>query len=749
MQEHAGTINDIGLLKPAGNRNHYPLSEVPLPLHSSATLRNAGASAIGARLIFHAKHFTQADSRYETADTCNGRDLNPFGHKEIMPPVNGTATQKLKANIFTKNPFHFEFQDSLDYTNGMSIFSAFGIMFPLVTYLGVIFLRITAWCFIYRNPVYIFKGSGSTFLITTGLIAAVAFICYRIIRPFDSTIKRIKTEGYVPTDDEKRKCLSSYRKFIIAVIVGNIIGFIIGQSTSTIVEAVLGISSLNPFLFGMCLAQSIGVSGVCALITICAINELMGRYRVLLKIQNLEGFEENKNASIRTYLLMTVVVAIYISMVDMICVPAGRLFNGQETGFANLSGYIKDVLLAAFLSIAFSTPPFIIILTGLKGRINNTTRVIQDIASKGDLQQRINLSLLDDFGIMIGSINSLMDKLSAMLQSIQQGTDTVNSSAQELSSISSVAGQAIHKVNAAFDNISSEVCTQNNAIRNASQNANALVDGVNTVIQNVGEQAEALKQNSDSIMRMTENISNVAILAQEADKVSKALLQTSEQGKEALLASVEVISVIEQSSKEVQSVIKQIQSIASQTNLLSMNASIEAAHAGASGAGFSVVANEVRKLAGESAESAKNIQTQMKGMSAKVREGVNTINNAGEAFKVVADQVDKTAHLIGTISSETENQRQGAELTMSNIRELLNSIESLKALTSQQGEYAGSLMSAMDSVLDSSAKTASVITESNSATHDLSNVLSSVENSVNGNLSAVESMKDSVNIFKI
>lgn len=629
------------------------------------------------------------------------------------------------------------------------MFTSILIMFPITTYTGVIFLRIFAWCFIYHDPSHIFGGSGSTFAITTVLILIIEIIIYFIIKPFDKMIEKIKKENYKPTDEEKKKCLSSYRKFIIAIVIGNIIGFIVGQSSSTIVEAILGLTEFNPYLFGICLAQSIGVGANCALVIICLVNELMANYRVLLDIKSIKGFEKNKNASIRNYLLLTCICAVYLTMTNMIVVPAGLIYEPMGKGIPHIAMYIRQVMLAVFLNVIFCFIPYIIVLIGLKKRIRSTTDVIKSISEGGDLSTRIKLSMLDDFGQMLGSINDVMENLTSMLKDITQGTDSVNNSAQELSSISNVAGEAIQKVNSAFENINSEVSNQNSAIQNVSENANALVQGVKVVIRNVDEQAKTLKENSESIMRMTDNISDVAQLAQQADQLSKTLTMTSEQGNEALQAAVDMISLIAQSAEEVQDVIKQIQTIASQTNLLSMNASIEAAHAGEAGKGFSVVADEVRKLAGESAVSAKNIQIQMKEMAQKVKDGVQTINNAGEAFKVIARQVNETTQLVGTISTQTESQRTDAEMTMTKIKELLSSLESLSVITTKQGEYANSLMAAMDSVLESSSKTAAVIGESNSATEDLKNVLNSVEHSVNGNISAVETMKSSVSNYKI
>ncbi len=589
-----------------------------------------------------------------------------------------------------------------------------------------------------------------SYSITAGLVLFVAIAAYFSTRDFDKTVKKMKSEpGYKPDYTVITKCLSCYKKLNITILIGNCIGFMIGQSMSTIVEAIKGINPINPYIFTLNLILSSCVGANNAIFQICKMNEIMGKYRLMLEIHTLDDYKQYRDLATTTYLKISFLISLFLALSAITCVPVGLLFNPVTEGNAHLALYLKDIVIAVILAIFLGCPSFFTIVNNHTKRLKSARKSITAISEKGDLKQRISLSQLDDLGSLMARINILMITLSDMLKGIKNGTSSVNDTAKDLTAISSVANNAISSVSSAFSNISSEINNQNDAIIKATENVDALADGVATVITSFNEQTKTLEENSSSLSKIRENIKEVAELTTEADTLSQKLEQTSLKGKEALLASAEVIKNIQESFTEVGNIVKQISSIASQTNLLSMNASIEAAHAGEFGGGFSVVANEVRNLANESSKNAKNIQGYMKEMVAKIGQGVATINNAEHSFADISEQVQQSVQLMSTIAKATEKQKENADNTTLSIQNLLNSIEELNALTEKQGLHAKELQSAMNEVVNSANKTEKVVNESNFATNDLHAVLTKIEKSINDNLEAVTTMNKSVDIFQL
>ncbi len=632
----------------------------------------------------------------------------------------------------------------------MSIFTSFILILLILTFIGVTFLRIVQFTFIFRIPVYIFKDSIMSYSITAGLVLFVAIAAYFSTRDFDRTIKLKKADpNYEPDYPTVLKCLACYKKLNITILIGNCIGFMIGQSMSTIVEAIKGINPINPYIFTLNLILSSCVGANNAFFQITKMNEIMGNYRKMLNIQTLSGYEKHIDLATTSYIKISFAITLLLIVSAITCVPVGLLLNPVTTGNEHLAIYYKDILIAFACLLILATPGLITIVNALKKRLDSVKSLITDITEKGDLKQRINISILDDFGDLFAKINILMNTLSDMIKGIKTGTSSVNQTANELNSISSIANNAITSVSSAFDNINNEINNQNNSIIKANTNVDALVQGVESVITNFNEQTATLEENSKSLSKITDNIKEVAELTTEANKLSRKLEQTSIKGKEALLESANVIKNIQESFTEVGNIVKQISSIASQTNLLSMNASIEAAHAGEFGGGFSVVANEVRNLANESSKNAKNIQGYMKEMVAKIAQGVDTINNAEHSFADIAEQVQESVKLMSTIEQATETQKVNADNTTANIKNLLDSIEELSSMTEKQGLHAKELQSAMNEVVESTKKTESVISDSNYSTNDLHSVLSKIETSINDNLKAVTTMNKSVDIFQL
>ena len=192
-----------------------------------------------------------------------------------------------------------------------------------------------------------------------------------------------------------------------------------------------------------------------------------------------------------------------------------------------------------------------------------------------------------------------------------------------------------------------------------------------------------------------------------------------------------------------------IQKIASQTNLLSMNASIEAAHAGQFGAGFAVVADEVRSLANTSSKNAKTIKDYMNEMSSKIENGVQAIQKAGLAFNEIDRDVEETVSIVNQIRQATELQKAGAGDTLASAQTVVNAINQIEEVAKQQRQHADAVYAVMLNVVNSSQEITNALEKTSESIENVGVNLTDVEDCSRINKVSVESMNDHINLFKL
>jgi len=175
------------------------------------------------------------------------------------------------------------------------------------------------------------------------------------------------------------------------------------------------------------------------------------------------------------------------------------------------------------------------------------------------------------------------------------------------------------------------------------------------------EQASAIEETSSSLEEMASMTKQNAGNAVQADSLMKeanAVVQKANASMETLTSSMKEISA---ASEETSKIIKTIDEIAFQTNLLALNAAVEAARAGEAGAGFAVVAEEVRNLAMRSADAAKNTSVLIEGTVNKIKYGSDLVSTTNEAFSEVAVSSSKVGELVGEIAAASQEQAQGID----------------------------------------------------------------------------------------
>ncbi len=626
----------------------------------------------------------------------------------------------------------------------MNIFATYQILLSIPSLLCVLALRYFALAYIYNAAEETFTN---TFMLnmtlSVMLITVVGIIAYFLTRSSDKIIKRIKSEGIQPTPDEVTTCLVCYKRLNKLTIMSNMIGFFVGQVYMIVDGLVKGRITNDPVRIFLIIWQAVSFGTISAMTTINGLDRVMHKYRKMLHINYITEKDKGRSLKVAKSISITVAFSLLFVAVNMM----GTLYG------CILEEGLKDFTTKGFLcliqSLIISIPPFFIVINNLVTRIKSTRLSIDDIGSKGDLSRRIDITTLDNFGDMTTSINMLIDKLSAMMHELINKTDSVSNSADVISHSVASASEAVNYMSGTLDKITDNSQNQNALINQADKSFSELFQAIENVRHNVSLQSDAVHDISASINQISANINSVTQTAHKARSVSEELSDTSNSGKLSIDNAISAMSQIKGASDEVQEIIKAIQKIASQTNLLSMNAAIEAAHAGQYGAGFAVVADEVRSLAASSAQSAKTIQTHIKDMASKIAQGVEAINEAGTSFKAINEKIDENAQFVNSIVEAMEEQSQGARQTQESTVSVVEAVNAVTDLTSKENESANQLKDFMDKVITAGQSTAQAISEGINATTNLRESIKQVNNSVSDNVDAVKGIKTQVEQFKV
>ncbi len=277
----------------------------------------------------------------------------------------------------------------------------------------------------------------------------------------------------------------------------------------------------------------------------------------------------------------------------------------------------------------------------------------------GDLADRIEISSNDEMGRLSRNVNDFTDALSLSILQIQEASRTNTENTDRMRTTVELVSQAYTQATASAQSICEEMNSLDRSVGITEEAARSVDRQLGNLDSVLSDQVSMIEEASASISEMIASISSVSdITLRKKESLSK-LVEVSREGGSRLDETNRVISTVHESIEEIQDTTSIIANIASRTNLLAMNAAIEAAHAGEAGRGFSVVAEEIRKLAEATTVNSKRIGGVMKSIIGNIEDAVESGTNTGAVFERVDREVSETSASFDEIASSMSELKMG------------------------------------------------------------------------------------------
>lgn len=415
-----------------------------------------------------------------------------------------------------------------------------------------------------------------------------------------------------------------------------------------------------------------------------------------------------------------------------------------------LRNQILKIIILGLIFIGIGCLITFFFTTHIFGEMNKISVAMEKISDgEADLTAKIPEARGKELSELAQNCNKVIHSLEELIRSLQEQSGTLNDTGNSLGEKMEVHLEQLDRAVSCVNDIDSGTREQATLCADVSVSVDSVQKQIDSLNEKIQDQGGAIQQSSSAIEQISSNISSVNTTVEKITSEYDKLVSESENGKANQARVVEQVATILEESKNLNLANQAIASIASQTNLLAMNAAIEAAHAGEAGKGFGVVADEIRKLAETSSKQSAEIKKLLQNVSVSISQIGESSSISAKSFETVGSRIVEMDGIMKEIRGGMSEQQLAAKSILDTMHILNSTKDAITNAANAMHVESSKLFGQIDGLQKMSQRTHELSANVSLSMAEMKSTANSVIDANKLNYDAVENVIDKIKGFTV